>query len=84
MTNFVNVWMFQDPMKLSHTITCAPFQIYLYENLFLPDKDSKLDNYKKLTNVTLEMLLNKLFSFDRENNEQIIKEYIKQRQIQMT
>ena len=33
-TNFANVWMLEDPIRLLHTITCGPFQIYFYENLF--------------------------------------------------
>ena len=33
-TNFANVWMLEDPMQLLHAITCGPFQIYFYENLF--------------------------------------------------
>ena len=63
-TNFVNVWMLEDPIQLSHTITCGPFQIYFYENLCFPDKDSKLHNYIKLTNAALETVLNELFSLD--------------------
>ena len=46
-TNFVNVWMLEDAIQLSHTITCGPYQIYFYKNLFFSDKDSKLHNYKK-------------------------------------
>ena len=50
--------MLEDPIKLLHTITCRPSQIYFHENLFFPNKDNKLHNYKKLTNDTLETLLN--------------------------
>ena len=83
-TNFVNVWMLEDPIKLLHTITCRPCQIYFHENLFFPDKDNKLHNYKKLTNGTLETLLNELFSLDQEKNKCIINECIEQRRIQLT
>ena len=66
--------MLEDPIKLSHTITCGYFQIYFSENLFFPDKGTI-----RVTNVALETLLNELFSLDRENNKCIIKEYIDQR-----
>ena len=34
LTNFVNVWMLDDPMQMPKTVTCGPFQMYFYENLF--------------------------------------------------
>ena len=83
-TNFVNVWMLEDPIQKPTTVTCGPFQLYFYENLFFPDKNSKLHSYKKLTNTALETLLNELFTLNPKNNEQTINEYIKQRQINMT
>ena len=82
-TNFVNVWMLEDPIQKPTTVTCGPFQLYFYENLFFPDKNSKLHSYKKLTNTALETFLNKLFTLKPENNEQTINEYIKQWQINM-
>ena len=82
-TNFVNAWMLEDDTTFTHNNLRTFWNIF-YKNLFFPDKDSKLCNYKKLTNDALETLLNKLFSLDQENNKCIINEYIKQRQIQMT
>ena len=76
--------MLEDAIQLSHTITCGPYQIYFYKNLFFSDKDSKLHNYKILTNAALQTLLNELFSLDRESSERIINEYIEQRRIQVT
>ena len=83
-TNFVNVWMLEDPIQKPTTVTCGPFQLYFYENLFFPDKNSKLCSYKKLTNTALETLLNELFTLNPVNNEQTINEYTKQQQINMT
>ena len=77
--NFVDVWMLEDPFQMEATITCGSFQLYFCENLFFPDENRKLKSYKKLTNVALETLLNELFTLDRENNEQIMNEYIRQR-----
>ena len=38
-TNFVNIWMLEDPIPMETTITCGPFQLYFYENLFFPDEN---------------------------------------------
>ena len=83
-TNFVNVWMLEDPIQKPTTVTCGPFQLYFYKNLFFPYENSELYSYKKLTNTSLETLLNERFTLNPENNEQTIDEYIKQQQINMT
>ena len=83
-TIFVNVWMLQDPIQVEiNQSTCEPFKIYFYENLFFPDENSKIYTYKKQTKIALERLLNERFTLDRDNNEHIINEYIRQRQIKM-
>ena len=73
-TNFVNVWMLEGPIQVETTSSFGPFQIYFYKNLFFLD-----ENNKKLTKVALEILLNVLFTLDRDNNEHIINEHIRQR-----
>ena len=51
---------------------------------FFPNSDSKIHDYKKLTNEALETLLNELYSLDKKQNEKTINEYIKQQQINFT
>ena len=41
-TNFVNVWMLEDPIQIEPTSTCGPLQIHFYKNLFFPDENSKI------------------------------------------
>ena len=53
LTNFVDILTFEDLIQMPKTVTCGPFQIYFYENLFFPDKNSKIQSYKKLTNNTI-------------------------------
>ena len=77
---FLNVWLLEDPIQKMETSTCGPFQFYFYENLFFQD----LHSYKNLTNLEIETLLNELFTLDQDKNEQIINEYINERQIKMT
>ena len=33
-TNFVNMWMLEDPIQKPTTDPCGPFQLYFCENLF--------------------------------------------------
>ena len=77
-TIFVNVWMLKDPIQEPKTVTCSPFQLYFYENLFFPDENSKLHDHKKLTNIALETLLNELFTLVIEQNEKTINEHIRE------
>ena len=65
------------------TVTCGTFQIYFYKNLFFPYNNSKIHDYKELTNEALETLLNELYSLDQKQNEKTINKYIKQRQINL-
>ena len=60
------------------------FNFIFNENLFFPDKNSNLHPYKSLTNLEIETLLSELFTLDQDKNEQIINEYINERQIKMT
>ena len=55
--------------------TCGIFQLFFYENLFNPDKNSKIQNETKLKKTTVETLLNELFSLDDKENEIKMNEY---------
>ena len=46
-TNFLNVWMPEDPIQKPTAVTCGSFQLYFYKNLSFPDENSKLHSYKK-------------------------------------
>ena len=61
--------MLDDPIQMETTITCGPFKLHFYENLFFPNENSKLHSYKNLTNVVLETIINKLFTLNLETNE---------------
>ena len=66
------------------TVTCGPFQIYFYEDFFFPDENCKIQSYKKLANNAIETLLKDRFTLDRERNEKLINEYIRQKQVNIT
>ena len=73
--SFVNIWMVEDRIQDFDSATCGIFQLYFYENLFNPDKISKIQNESKLKKSTVETLLNELFSLDDRENEIKMEEY---------
>ena len=74
--SFVNVWMVEDRIQDLETVTCGIFQIYFYENLFNPDKNSSIQGETKLKKTTVEKLLNELFSLEDVENEQKMEAYV--------
>ena len=72
---FVNIWVVEDRIQDLNSSTCGIFQLHFYENLFNPDKNSKIQNENKLKKNMLEMLLNELFSLDDKENEIKMEEY---------
>ena len=74
--NFVNIWMVEDRLQNLDSSTCGIFQLYFYDNLFNPDKNSKIQSNTKLNKKTVETLLNELFVLDNQDeNEQKMLEY---------
>ena len=73
--SFVNIWVVEDRIQDLDSSTCGIFQLHFYENLFNPDKNSKIQNENELKKSTLEMLLNELFSLDDKENEIKMEEY---------
>ena len=67
--------MVEDRIQDLDSATCGIFQLYFYETLFNPDKNSKIQNESKLKKTTAETLLNELFSLDCRKNEIKIEEY---------
>ena len=63
----------EDRIQDLDSVTCNIFQIYFSDNLFNPDKNSKIQNKTKLNRKAIEILLNELFTLDnQERNEDII------------
>ena len=67
--------MVEDRIQELDSATCGIFQLHFYENLFSPDKNSKIQNESKLKKTTVETLLNELFSLDDRENEIKMEEY---------
>ena len=71
----VNIWMVEDRIQDLESAKCGIFHLCFYENLFNPDKNSKIQNETKFKKSTMETLLNELFSFDDKENEIKMIEY---------
>ena len=67
--------MVEDKIHDLDSTTCGIFQIYFYENLFNPDKNSKIQDHTELTKKTVETLLNELFSLDETSTKVKMEEY---------
>ena len=75
----------EDRIQDLDSVTCGIFQIYFYDNLFHPDKDSKIQNKTKLNKKTIEILLNELFVLDdQQQNEKIINKYADENDLTVT
>ena len=67
--------MVEDRIQDLNSSTCGIFQLHFYENLFNPDKNSRIQNDSKLKKSTVKMLLNELFSLNEKENEIKVEEY---------
>ena len=81
--SFVNVWMVEDRLQDLDSATCGIFQIYFYENLFNPDKNSSIQNDEKLKKSFIEKLLNELFTLEDVDNEQKMEAYAQDNEIKI-
>ena len=83
--DFVNIWIAEDRVQDLNSLTCGIFQIYFYDNLFNPDRDSKIQKNKRLNKKTIEILLNELFMLDnQQQNEVTIGRYANEHNITVT
>ena len=83
--NLVNLWVVEDRIKDLDSVTCGIFQIYFYDNLLNPDKNSKIQNNTKLNKKAIKILLNELFTLEiNKKSEDIINEYSNKHDITVT
>ena len=72
--NFVNLWVVEDRIQDLDTVTQGIFQMYFMTTCLIRTKTAK--NKTKLNKKTIEILLNKLFVLDdQQQNEKTINEY---------
>ena len=59
--DLINIWVVEDKVQDLNSVTCGVFQINFYNNLFNPNKNSKIQDKKRLNKRTTETLLNEHF-----------------------
>ena len=73
--SFLNIWMVEDRLQDLDSSTCSIFQMFLYQNLFNPPENSKIQGETKLNKKTVETLLNEIFTLDDKENKIKMEEY---------
>ena len=79
--DLVTVYSVDDQLQKLETDTCGIFQLYFYFNLFVPYENSSVLGDSKLTKRTVEKLLNEIFSLDRNQNEEEMERFAKEKNI---
>ena len=59
-------------------------KMWTFLNLFFPDKNSKIQSFRKLTKEAIKTLLNKIFRLDQEQKKNIIQNYMNEKNIMLT
>ena len=77
LTNEMTVIMMDDEVQELYSDTWGNFQLYFYKNLMDLDKKSKIINDEKLIKKTIEVLLNKIFTTNKKENECKVAEFSK-------
>ena len=81
--DFISVWMLENSIQNLETLTCRPFQLYFFNNIFNPDENSKIQKHNKLTKKTIETLIQEIFTLEREENENRIRHYEEEMNIRL-
>ena len=79
--DLVTVYSVDDQLQKLEADTCGIFQLYFYFNLFVPYENSSVLGDSKLTKRTVEKLLNEIFSLDRNQNEEEMERFAKEKNI---
>ena len=73
--------MLEDPIQNIESIYCAILQLHFFEKLLVPRENSKIIAYKNLTRNTIQILLNELFCLNQNENQNVLKDYVKENNI---
>ena len=79
--DLVTVYSVDHQLQKLEADTCGIFQLYFYFNLFVPYENSSVLGDSKLTKRTVEKLLNEIFSLDRNQNEEEMERFAKEKNI---
>ena len=77
LTNEITIIMMDDEVEESYSDTCSNFQLYFYKNLMDPNEKSIITHDEKLSKKTIEVLLNKIFTTNKKENERKVAGFSK-------
>ena len=69
--DFVNICIVEDRLQDLNSVTCGIFQMNFHDNLFNPNKNSKIQNKKRINKKTIETLLNELFVLNNQDTNEV-------------
>ena len=71
----ITVLIIVNKIQEFYSDTYGLFGLYFYKNLFDHDENSKILNDKHVTNKTIEILLNEIFSTNKKENERKVTDF---------
>ena len=71
----MTVVLVDDKPQESYLDTCGLLQLSFYKNLFDPNENSNILNDEHLTKKNVKMLLSKIFSTNKNENEHKLAEF---------
>ena len=71
----MSILILENPIQDLTSSICGIFQLYFYKDLFESDKKSKVTDHENLNKHTIEVIFNKFFSTDVDENEHLIKKF---------
>ena len=74
-TNDMSILILEQPVQNLTSTNCGIFQLYFYKNLLDPDEKSKIINHANLNKHTIEVIFNKIFTTDVDENAHLITKF---------
>ena len=75
-TNSTSILILEQPVQNLTSSNCGIYQLYFYKNLFDPDEKRKIINHENLNKHTNEVIFNKIFTTDVDENEHLIDTHL--------
>ena len=71
----MSILILEQPVQNLTSTNCGIFQLYFYKKLLDPDEKSKIINHANFNKHTIEVIFNKIFTTDVDENEHLITKF---------
>ena len=71
----MSILILEQPVQNLTSTNCGIFQLYFYQKLLDPDEKSKTINHANFNKHTIEVIFNKIFTTDVDENEHLITKF---------